>query len=87
MINRDIERLNKLKQSSHRNKESNYFYELNDFIENIKKKRDNQNNGYINVTNENKEKLLELKKDIINTKINNYIMKENKKGKSRFNEI
>ena len=63
LINRDIERLNKLKQSSHRNKESNYFYELNDFIENIKKKRDNQNNGYINVTNENKEKLLELKNE------------------------
>ena len=67
MISKDIEKLNKLKQSSQRNKEPNYFNELNDFIDNIKKKRDNQNNEYINLTNENREKLMDLqnqKKDL-----------------------
>ena len=79
MINKDIERLNKLKQSSQRNNSQNYFNEINDFIDNIKKKREIKNNEYINITNENKEKLKELqnqKKDLklfqsqINTALN-----------------
>ena len=60
MINKDIERLNKLKQSSQRNNNQNYFNEINDFIDNIKKKRENKNDEYINMTNENKEKLKEI---------------------------
>ena len=40
-------------------------------------KRNNRNNR----VNSNYKTLKELEKDIINTKINNYIMKENKKGK------
>ena len=60
MINKDIERLNKLKQSSQRNNNQNYFNEINDFIDNIKKKRENKNGEYINMTNENKEKLKEI---------------------------
>ena len=60
MISKDIERLNKLKQSSQRNREPNYFDELSNFIDNMKKKRDNKNSEYINLTNENKEKLIEL---------------------------
>ena len=67
MISKDIERLNKLKQSSQRNKETNYFNEINSFIDNIKKKREIKINEYINLTNENREKLIELqnqKKDL-----------------------
>ena len=67
MLNKDIERLNKLKQSSQRGKQANYFYEIDDFIENIKKQRDNRNNEYQNLTKENRDKLIKLqnqKKDL-----------------------
>ena len=67
MLNKDIERLNKLKQSSQRGKQANYFYEIDDFIENIKKQRDNRNNEYNNLTKENRDKLIKLqnqKKDL-----------------------
>ena len=60
LISKDIEKLNKLKQSSQRSKESNYFNEINNFIDNMKKKRESKNNDYINLTNENREKLIEL---------------------------
>ena len=60
LISKDIEKLNKLKQSSQRSKETNYFSEINNFIDNMKKKRENKNNNYINLTNENREKLIEL---------------------------
>ena len=69
MINKDIERLNKLKQSSQRNKEQNYFNEINDFIDNMKKKRENKNNEYINITNEHREKLKEIQNQKKNLKI------------------
>ena len=67
MLNKDIERLNKLKQSSQRGKQANYFNEIDDFIENIKKQRDNRNNEYQNLTKENRDKLIKLqnqKKDL-----------------------
>ena len=69
MINKDIERLNKLKQSSQRNNNQNYFNEINDFIDNIKKKRENKNDEYINMTNENKEKLKEIQNQKKNLQI------------------
>ena len=80
MINKDIERLNKLKQKSHKNNdELKYYNELSNLINQIKGKRDNKKNEYINMNNENREKLLELenrKKDLklfqsqINTALN-----------------
>ena len=80
MINKDIERLNKLKQRPKKNNEElKYYNELNNLINQIKGKRYDKNNEYINMNNENREKLLELenkKKDLklfqsqINTALN-----------------
>ena len=39
---------------------SNYFNEINNFIDNVKRKSESKNNEYINLTNENKGKLIEL---------------------------
>ena len=80
MINKDIERLNKLKQKPKKNNEElKYYNELNNLINQIKGKRYDKNNEYINMNNENREKLLELenkRKDLkltqsqINTALN-----------------
>ena len=61
MINKDIEKLNKIKNIPHRNNDKvNYFDEINNLINQIKGKRNNIKNDFINKTNENREKLLLL---------------------------
>ena len=68
IINKDIEKLNKIKNIPKKNNDNiNYFDEINNLINQIKGKRNNINNDFINKTNENKEKLLLLenqKKDL-----------------------